>query len=196
MQKQTNLVDILDDNGNPTGKSMPLTDANLKGKWHAGVHIALYTPDRRVVLQQRSKTIMFYPGLWDLGVGGAVEAGEGVYNAAMREVEEELGVVPHNLTSVTRWKYNHHVPTYNMHVKVLLYAFIAEVDPAHFTLQRSEVQNVRLLPVGAVHDALFRHKGLPQIHLEPYEGYYRQLILAIEQHFKRPRSPDTIEGIT
>ncbi len=191
-----NLIDVLDDNGSPTGKTMSLTDANLKGKWHAGVHIALYTPDRRVVLQQRSKTIMFYPGLWDLGVGGAVEAGESIYNAAMREVEEELGVVPHNLTSVTRWKYNHRVATYKMHVKVLLYAFIAEADPAHFMLQRSEVQDVRLLPIGIVHDALFRHKGLPQIHLEPYESYYRQLLLAIEEHFKQLHSAGTIEDIT
>lgn len=196
MHEKQNLIDVLNNDGNPTGKTMSLTDANLKGKWHAGVHIALYTSDRRVLLQQRSKTIMFYPGLWDLGVGGTVNAGESIYDAAMREVEEELGVVPHNLAAVTRWKYDHHVSTHNMHIKVLLYAFIAEIDPAHFTLQESEVQDIRLLPLGAAHDTLFRHKGLPQIHLEPYEDYYRQMLVAIEQHFKRPRSADTIEVIT
>jgi 8-oxo-dGTP pyrophosphatase MutT (NUDIX family) len=189
-------VDILDENGNPTGTLMTLTGTNLNGEWHAGVHVALYTSDRRVLLQQRSKTIMFYPGQWELGVGGVVGAGESIYDAALREVEEEVGVLASNLQAVTRWKYNHHVPSYGMHVKVFLYAFTAEIDPAHLKLQKSEVQDVRLLPVSTVHDALFRHKGLPHLHMTPYEGYYRQMLSAIETHFKRPTSAkktDTIE---
>jgi isopentenyl-diphosphate delta-isomerase len=189
-------VDILDENGNPTGKTMTHTGTNLAGEWHAGVHVALYTPDRRVLLQQRSKTIMFYPGQWELGVGGVVGAGENLYEAAMREVEEEVGVMPRNLQQVTRWKYNHHVPTQGMHVKVFLYAYIAEIDPAHLKLQESEVQDIRLLPMSAVHRALFTHKGLPQIHMTPYEGYYRQLLSAVEAHFRRPKpvgTADTIE---
>jgi isopentenyl-diphosphate Delta-isomerase len=178
-------VDILDDAGNPTGKVMTLTGSNLQGQWHAGVHVALYTHDRRILLQQRSKAIMFYPGNWELGVGGVVAAGESIYEAALREVEEEVGTTPHNLQAVTRWKYNHHLPAYGMHVKTFLYAFIAEIDPAALHLQRQEVQDVRLLPLHAVHDALFQHKGLPHIQLEPYQGYYRQMLQAIEAHFRR-----------
>lgn len=189
-------VDILDEDGNPTGRQMTLTGTNLKGEWHAGVHVALYTRDRRVLLQQRSRTIMFYPGQWELGTGGVVAAGESVVEAARREVTEEVGATPINLQAVTRWKYNHHVPRYGMHVKVFLYAFIAEIDPAHFTLQEHEVQDIRLLPMGAVHDALFRHKGLPHIDMTPYEGYYRQMLSAIESHFGHSGSlqhPGTIK---
>jgi isopentenyl-diphosphate delta-isomerase len=186
-------VDILDENGNPTGRFMSLTGANLKGEWHAGVHVALYTSDRRVLLQQRSKTIMFYPGQWELGVGGVVGAGESLYDTALREVKEEVGVVANNLQAVTRWKYNHHVPSYGMHVKVFQYAFIAEIDPSHLKLQKDEVQDVRLLPISAVHDALFKHKGLPHLNMAPYEGYYRQMLGAIEAHFRHPRAGiDTI----
>jgi isopentenyl-diphosphate delta-isomerase len=181
-------VDILDENGNPTGDIMTLTGTNLKGEWHAGVHVALYTRDRRVLLQQRSKTIMFYPGQWELGVGGVVAAGEDVLQSAHREVHEEVGATVRNLEPVTRWKYNHHVPSYGMHVKVFLYAYIAEFDPAHLRLQKSEVQSTRLLPIDEVHEALFRHKGLPLIHMEPYEGYYRQLLSAIEERFRHPHS--------
>ncbi len=181
-------VDILDDDGNPTGTTMTHTGTNLAGEWHAGVHVALYTPDRRVLLQQRSKTIMFYPGQWELGVGGVVGAGESIYDAALREVEEEVGVLVSNLQPVTRWKYNHHLPAYGMHMKLFLYAFIAEIDPAKLQLQKSEVQDVRLLPVSTVHDVLFHHKGLPQLHMIPYEGYYRQMLSAIEAHFRNPAS--------
>lgn len=181
-------VDVLDENGNLTGKTMTLTGTNLAGEWHAGVHIALYTRDRRVLLQQRSKTIMFYPGQWELGVGGVVAAGERIADSALREVREEVGVTPRNLQPVTRWKYNHHVPSYGMHVKVFLYAYIAEIDPAELHLQQSEVQDVRLLPLSEVHQALFSHKGLPHIHLSPYEGYYRQLLSAIEAEFRHLHS--------
>ncbi len=176
-------VDILDENGDQTGKIMTLTGTNLAGEWHAGVHVALYTRDRRALLQQRSKAIMFYPGQWELGVGGAVAAGESIIEAAMREVREEVGVTLRKLQPVTRWKYNHHMPRYGMHAKVLLYAFIAEIHPAHLRLQQSEVQDVRLLPLDNVHDVLFRHKGLPQLHIMPYEGYYRQMLSAIEAEF-------------
>jgi isopentenyl-diphosphate Delta-isomerase len=189
-------VDILDDAGNPTGKTLTLTEAHKKGKWHAGVHVALYTPDRRVLLQQRSKTIMFYPGYWDLGVGGPVAAGEGLYEAAIREVEEEIGVTPHDLQAVTRWKYNHHVPSHGMHVKYVLYSFTAQIDPKQFTLQPSEVQAVKLLPIRDAHRLIFEHKGLPQIQLEPYEGDYRKLLDAIEQRFKQSPQADTIELLT
>jgi isopentenyl-diphosphate Delta-isomerase len=180
-------VDILDEQGQPTGKKTTLTESNEQGLWHAGVHIGLYTADRRVLLQQRRKTIMFYPGLWDLGVGGAVDAGENIYDAALREVNEEIGVLAHNLQPVTRWKYNHHVPHYGMHVKIFLYAFIAEIDPTYFTLRQEEVQDIRLLPLADTHNALFRHKGLPHIHLEPYEHYYRQILVAIETRLRTPR---------
>jgi 8-oxo-dGTP pyrophosphatase MutT (NUDIX family) len=174
-------VDILDEDGNPTGNLMTLTGTNLVGVWHAGIHVALYTADRRVLLQQRSKAIMLYPGYWDLGVGGVVAAGESIYAAALREVEEEIGALAHKLEFVTRWKYNHHLPNKGMHTKVFLHAFIAEIDPSHLRLQESEVQDVRLLPLRDAHDALFTHKGLPQIHLEPYKGYYRQMLAAVER---------------
>lgn len=188
-------IDVLDENGNPTGELITHTGSNLAGLWHAGAHVALYTSDRRVLLQQRSKAIMFYPGLWELGVGGVVGAGEDVRDAAIRETIEEIGATPQNLEYVTRWKYNHRIPSQGMHSKVFLYSFIAQIDPSQLKLQKSEVQGVRLVPLNNIHNALFYHKGLPQVHLAPYEGYYRQLLTAVEQrlsHSNWSPSADTI----
>ncbi len=186
-------VDILDENGNPTGRVMAHTGTNLVGEWHAGIHVALYTSDRRVLLQQRSRAIMFYPGQWELGIGGVVAAGEQAHEAALREATEEIGTSLRNLQPVTRWKYNHHMPRYGMHVRVFLYAYIAEIDPAHLQLQESEVQDVRLLSMGDVHGALFSHKGLPHIQMLPYEGYYRQMLHAIETRFKPHQAMQVIQ---
>jgi isopentenyl-diphosphate Delta-isomerase len=180
-------VDILDENGHPTGELMTLTGTNLSGQWHAGVHVALYTSDRRVLLQQRSKAIMLYPGHWELGVGGVVAAGEEPRVAALREVQEEVGAQAVNLQPVTRWKYNHHLPSAGMHAKVFLHGYIAQIDPAQLRLQQSEVQDVRLLPLHEAHDVMFTHKGLPHGQLMPYLGYYRQLLSAIEAQLRHPQ---------
>lgn len=181
-------VDVLDNDGNPTGEIVTLTGSNLAGYWHAGVHVGLYTKDRRVLLQQRSRSIMMHPGLWDLGMGGVVAAGERVETAAKREVFEELGVIPQDLRLIARWRYNHHLPNYGMHTRIFVHAFIAEIDPANLSLQAAEVRDVRLLPLAEAHDALFMHKGLPQVHLEPYAGSYRQILSAIEAHFGHSNS--------
>ena len=188
-------VDILDESAHPTGERMTHTGTNLVGAWHAGVHVVLYTRDRRVLLQQRSKAIMFHPGLWEVGVGGVVAAGETVEQAALREVSEEVGAAPFHLEYVTRWKYNHHIPTQGMHMKVFLHAFIAEIDPAHLKLQRSEVQRVRMVPVREAHEALFFHKGLPHVQLMPYEGYYRQLLSAVEKRLGYSVWPELTDTI-
>lgn len=172
-------VDVLDDKGNPTGEVITLTGSNLAGHWHAGVHVGLYTPDRRVLLLQRSRSIMLHPGLWDLGVGGAVSAGERVELAAKREVYEETGILVKELQPIGQWKYNHYLPHYGMHAKVFMHAFVAEIDPADLHLQEGEVRDARLVSLSDVYDALFLHKGLPNIHMEPYSASYKQILLAI-----------------
>jgi 8-oxo-dGTP diphosphatase len=47
----------------------------------------------RVLLGRRAATRSFYPDVWDI-FGGHLEPGEGPEQALMRELEEELGIVP------------------------------------------------------------------------------------------------------
>ena len=53
----------------------------------------LIDSDSRVLLGRRAPTKRAYPGLWD-AVGGHREAGETIADALVREVREEMGVVP------------------------------------------------------------------------------------------------------
>lgn len=48
---------------------------------------------RRVLLGRRAATRSFYPDVWDI-FGGHLEPGEGPEQALVRELEEELGIVP------------------------------------------------------------------------------------------------------
>ena len=86
------LVDILDEHGNLTGQSCLKSEAHLKGLLHPTVHVWLYTKDGRVLIQQRGKNKDTHPLLWDVSVAGHVASGEGIPLAAVREVQEEVGL--------------------------------------------------------------------------------------------------------
>ena len=85
-------VDILNEQGKPTGESCLKSEAHRKGLLHPTVHIWLYTTDGRVLIQKRGKNKATHPLLWDVSVAGHVAAGEEIVSAAIREVEEEIGL--------------------------------------------------------------------------------------------------------
>ncbi|MBO0341267.1 MAG: NUDIX domain-containing protein [Bacteroidota bacterium] len=85
-------VDILDEQGKPTGESCLKSEAHRNGLLHPTIHVWLYTPDGRVLIQQRGENKASHPLLWDVSVAGHVSAGEEVITAAIREVEEEVGL--------------------------------------------------------------------------------------------------------
>lgn len=86
------LIDILDSEGNFTGKTKLKSHAHSMGLFHATVHIWLYTIDGKILLQQRGENKDTYPLLWDVSVAGHVAAGEKIELSAVREVEEEIGL--------------------------------------------------------------------------------------------------------
>ncbi len=86
------LIDILDSNGNFTGKTVLKSKAHEKGWFHATVHIWLYTPNGKILLQQRGKNKDTHPLLWDVSVAGHIGAGEEIETGAIREVREEIGL--------------------------------------------------------------------------------------------------------
>ncbi len=86
------LIDILDSAGNITGKTELKSYAHRMGLFHATVHIWFYTWDAKILLQQRGKEKDTYPLLWDVSVAGHIGSEEQINFAAMREVEEEIGL--------------------------------------------------------------------------------------------------------
>ena len=61
---------------------------------HRSVHILVLHPhDGKLLLQKRSASKDTYPGHWDTSVGGHVGFGQSYEEAAVRETEEELGVL-------------------------------------------------------------------------------------------------------
>ena len=59
---------------------------------HRVVHVLVFDPGGRVLLQKRSMKKDVAPGRWDTSVGGHVDPREKLIEAAIREMEEELGI--------------------------------------------------------------------------------------------------------
>ena len=85
------LVDIVDYNDNVlyqcTRKEM-----RAKVLCHRAVFIAVVNSAGELLIHQRSAMKDLWPSYWDIAVGGVVAAGESYDSAALRELDEEVGV--------------------------------------------------------------------------------------------------------
>lgn len=84
--------DILNKNGEFTGKIATREECHKKGLWHRAVYGFVFNKNGDVLLQKRSKDKKLWPNLWDITAGGHVLAGEFGEQALIREVKEELGI--------------------------------------------------------------------------------------------------------
>ncbi len=77
------------------------------GLWHRGVHVFLFTPDRRLLIQKRSQTRDKFPGTLDCSVSEHLKPGESYLTAAIRGLREELGVEGIPLIRLVQFKMNY-----------------------------------------------------------------------------------------
>lgn len=59
---------------------------------HRVIHILVFNSQNELYLQKRDIHKDVQPGKWDTSVGGHVDKGESYQDAALREMEEELGI--------------------------------------------------------------------------------------------------------
>lgn len=83
--------DVLDENGEKTGKIKLRDDVHKDGDWHRVAHIWIVNNDGEVLLQRRSKDIEVYPDIWDMSCAGHLSAGDDSIDGALRELKEEVG---------------------------------------------------------------------------------------------------------
>ncbi len=88
-------LNIVDKQGNVIGVD---TRENIhkKGLLHKEIHVWFYTPAGEIIFQHRAKDKDTFPDMLDATVGGHVEIGSDFEDTAVKEVEEETGVVADN----------------------------------------------------------------------------------------------------
>ena len=89
------LFDIIDENGNPTGKIVERCIAHAEGIPHRTAHIWIIrrrNEKTEILLQKRSRNKDSFPGKFDTSSAGHIQAGDEPMESALRELEEELGI--------------------------------------------------------------------------------------------------------
>ena len=86
------LLDILNPDGTPTGKSKPRDAVHQDGDWHRTFHLWILKDNGKTLLmQRRAKQKTIAPNKIDVTVGGHYQTGE-TLNDVLRETEEEIGI--------------------------------------------------------------------------------------------------------
>lgn len=92
LKYKNEYFDVLDEDGNVIGKESRETCHNGSKLLHPVIHVHIFNPDKKLLLQKRSKDKDIQPGKWDTSIGGHVMSGETTNNAIKREALEELGI--------------------------------------------------------------------------------------------------------
>lgn len=89
------FLDIVDENGEPTGVIQERTVVHLKGLRHRTSHVWVLRRKNgsvQVLLQQRGFQKESFPGCYDISSAGHIPAGMDFMTSALRELYEELGL--------------------------------------------------------------------------------------------------------
>ena len=84
--------DVLNEFGEFTGEVATREECHKKGLWHRAVYAFIIDKNSNILLQKRSAKKKLWPNMWDVTVGGHVDAGEFGRQSLIREVKEELGI--------------------------------------------------------------------------------------------------------
>ena len=92
MGAENEIVSIVDESDNIVGQA-PRHVMREQGLLHRVTYIFVFNASGDLFVQKRTQSKDLYPGYYDLAAGGVVCVGESYEQSAVREAQEELGVV-------------------------------------------------------------------------------------------------------
>lgn len=150
------FLDLVDEDGNPTGEREDRAIIHATGLRHRTAHLWLmrrHDGQVEILLQKRSEDKDSYPGCYDISSAGHIPAGMDFIPSALRELQEELGLTAtaDELILCGQRRFFHHQmfhgKPFEDHQVSNVYVLVRDVDPAEMTLQASEVQSVIWMPL-------------------------------------------------
>ena len=162
--------DILDENGNLTGKTMHKCDKIVwqEGIYHPGADVWIINSENKLLIQKRSPEKKFEPNVWAM-TGGTVIYGEIPVETVAREANEELGIeIPQDqLKLVTKFKTGN--------VWVMAFILRNNYDITKMTFQEEEVSTAKWATIEEV-DEIFESGNFIKDRWEFVREYIKQEI--------------------
>jgi 8-oxo-dGTP diphosphatase len=144
------LWDILDENGNKTGRTVERNEKHTmkENEYMLAVHIYIHDSKNQWLIQKRAETKEILPNIWDI-TGGAVTSGEDSITAAMRETKEEIGI---NLDKCKMYVTER---LKRKHSYVDIWVATADFELSECVLQPEEVAEVKWVSAGELIKMVF-----------------------------------------
>ena len=150
------FLDLVDENGNPTGEREDREIIHATGLRHRTAHLWLMRErcgQVEILLQKRSADKDSYPNCYDISSAGHIPAGMDFIPSALRELQEELGLTAteEEIVLCGQRRFFHrqvfHGKPFLDHQVSNVYVLVRDVEPSEMTLQTSEVQSVIWMPL-------------------------------------------------
>ncbi len=156
----------------------PIAQATKQGAWDKGlrhrvIRIMIENDDGQVLLQHRSPKKDIFPDCRDNSAAGHVDAGEDYKQAALRELQEELGLDGIDIQEVRKYVSDETWRNHRLKRFTTVYKAHANVDVATLKLEEGKVDDARWFTISEVRALVSQHPdqasdGLRQV----FERYY------------------------
>ena len=160
-------LDIVNENGLPTGEIVSRDAAHREGLRHRTAHVwVIRKTDQgyEILLQKRSMEKESFPGLYDTSSAGHIPAGEEPLPSALRELSEELGIAaePEELayagTFRIQYEKEFHGQLFRDNEVTQVFVYAQPVEIERLTLQASEVDETRWFDLEDVWEEIHRSR--------------------------------------
>lgn len=147
------LLDIRDRQGKPTGEIKERERVHEDGDLHGTAHVwvlRMKAPDScDLLLQKRSADKDSFPGCYDISSAGHIPSGQDFLTSALRELEEELGIIASPEDLIFIGMHEGYTETefrgkpFRNHEISKVYLYTKPVRIEDLTLQAEEVESVK-----------------------------------------------------
>ena len=147
------ILDIVDEEDRVLSRA-PRRTVLSEYQIHRAVIFFVFDRAGNVFVNKRSAAKEIYPGYWSIAFGGHVQAGERYDAAAIREVQEETGLLDRP-TRIASYKKR----TADERENVEVYGVVASHDPDLFP---EEIEQGRFVTLAEINQMLGRFDFLPE----------------------------------
>ena len=160
------LLDVVDENGVPTGTVVSREKAHAEGIRHRTAHVWLVrrrNGNVEILLQKRCKSKDSWPGCYDISSAGHIPAGVDFIPSALRELRAELGVQANAEELIfcgnrpLRSDSVFHGRPFRDRQYSRVFALWRDQPEAAFRLQKEEIDAVRWMELEACMEAVKRN---------------------------------------
>ncbi len=132
------MVDIVDEEDAIIGKALR-SEVIVKHLIHRTAYVIIQDYFKRLLIQKRSESKKIFPGFWDLGISETLLSGESYETAAIRGLEEELGIQGYTKNELTQlFDLKYRSDSYNTNTRVFKLVYNGPIR-----IQTDEVDEAR-----------------------------------------------------